>query len=62
MQEKPNKAHQKVKFGISHTMGFIIPVSPVFDCSAEYRGISLNKSLMSGTDLRNQILGVITRY
>ena len=34
----------------------------VFDCSAEYQGISLNKSLMSGPDLTNQIVGVITRF
>ena len=34
----------------------------MFDCSAEYRGISLKKSLMSGPDLTNQILRVITRF
>ena len=34
----------------------------VFDCSAEYQGISLNKSLIHGPDLTNQIVGVITRF
>ena len=34
----------------------------VFNCSAEYRGIALNKSLTSGPDLTNQIVGVITRF
>ena len=29
----------------------------VFDCSAEYQEISLNKSLMSDPDLTNQIVG-----
>ena len=31
----------------------------VFDCSAE---VSLNKNLMSGPDLTNQIVGVLTRF
>ena len=34
----------------------------VFDCSARFNGVSLNKSLMSGPDLTNQIVGVITRF
>ena len=34
----------------------------VFDCSARFNGVSLNKSLMSGPDLANQIVGVITRF
>ena len=34
----------------------------VFDCSARFDGVSLNKSLMSGPDLTNQIVGVITRF
>ena len=33
-----------------------------FDCRAEFNGVSLNKNLMSGPDLRNQIAGVITRF
>ena len=34
----------------------------VFDCSAEFKEISLNKNLMSGPDLTNQIVGVLTRF
>ena len=34
----------------------------VFDCSAEYKGASLNNELMSGPDLTNQILGVLMRF
>ena len=34
----------------------------VFDCSAEFKGTSLNKNLMSGPDLANQIVGVIIRF
>ena len=34
----------------------------VFDCRARFNGVSLNKSLMSGPDLTNQIVGVITRF
>ena len=34
----------------------------VFDCSAEFEEVSLNKNLMSGPDLTNQIFGVLTRF
>ena len=34
----------------------------VFDCSAEYKGSSLNKQLLSGPDLTNQIIGVLNRF
>ena len=34
----------------------------VFECSAEFKGTSLNKNLMSGPDLANQIVSVITRF
>ena len=37
-------------------------IQVVFDCSDGYQGISLNKSLMSGPDLTNQIVGVIPRF
>ena len=37
-------------------------VHVVFDCSAEYRGISLNKLLILGPDLTNQLVGVLTRF
>ena len=34
----------------------------VFDCSAEYQGRSINKELLSGPDLTNQIIGVLTKF
>ena len=34
----------------------------VFDCSAEFKEVSLNKNLMSGPDLTNQTVGVLTRF
>ena len=33
----------------------------VFDCSSEFQGRSLNKELLSGPDLTNQIVGVLSR-
>ena len=37
-------------------------VCVVFDCSAEYRGTSLNNQLISRPDLTNQVAGVLTRF
>ena len=34
----------------------------VFDCSAEFYGKSINKELLSGPDLTNQINGIMTRF
>ena len=32
------------------------------DCSAEFNGSSINKELIPGPDLANQLVGVITRF
>ena len=34
----------------------------VFDCSANYRGTSLDDQLLQGPDLTNSLVGVITRF
>ena len=34
----------------------------VFDLSAECKGTSLNKELLSGPDLTNQVMGVLLRF
>lgn len=34
----------------------------VFDCSAEYRNYCLNKELLQGQDLTNQLIGVLLRF
>ena len=37
-------------------------VRVVFDCSAEFGGTSLNKQLITGPDLTNQLVGVLIRF
>ena len=61
MQASLIKKLQKVEHGISHIMGYTTPNKPgkirvVFDCNAELKGTSLNKKLVSGSDLANQML------
>ena len=34
----------------------------VFDCSTQYEGTSLNKELLQGPDLTNQLVGVLLRF
>ena len=37
-------------------------ISVVFDLSAEHHGVSVNKELLPGPDLTNQIIGVLLRF
>ena len=34
----------------------------VFDCSMTYKGYSLNKSLLQGPDMMNNIVGILCRF
>ena len=34
----------------------------VFDCAAKFRGMSLSNKLLSGPDLTNNIVGLLTRF
>ena len=34
----------------------------VFDCSAEFQGKSVNRELLSGPDLTNQVIGIMARF
>ena len=34
----------------------------VFNCSAEFQGKSINRELLSGPDLTNQIIGIMARF
>ena len=48
--------------GVYHPTTVKQEKSVVFDCSAEFQGRSINKELLSGPDLTNQIIGVLTRF
>ena len=37
-------------------------ISVVFNCSSEYRGRSVNKELLAGPDLTNQIVGTLIKF
>ena len=64
------KADNNDKSGknIIHSTSCVVhPAKPgkvcvVIDCSAEYRGTSLNNQLISGPDLTNQVVGVLTTF
>ena len=34
----------------------------VFDCSTKYNGVSINKKLMSGSNLTNQIISILVKF
>ena len=69
-KEYAGKADNNCKSGktwyIPHH-GVVHPAKPgkvcmVFDGSVKYRGTSLNNQLISGPDLTNQLIGVLTRF
>ena len=76
MQDMINKGHAEVQDEKKCQQGKVwyIPhhamfhpsrpgkIRAVSDCSAEWHGISLNKSLTSGPDLTNQIIGVLIKF
>ncbi|PFX14657.1 hypothetical protein AWC38_SpisGene21175, partial [Stylophora pistillata] len=60
-EPKPGKVWYLPHFGVYH------PKKPtqirvVFDSSAEYKGVSLNKLLLPGPDLMNSLVGVLMRF
>ena len=57
----PGKAWYLPHHGVYHT-NKPGKIWVVFDLSAEYKGTCLNKELLSGTDLKNQIIGVLLRF
>ena len=66
MQRNQQKNHAMNKQSTFPIMGSIILTSMsderIFDCSVDFKGMSLNKNLMSGSDLTNQIVWVVIRY
>ena len=57
-------AHDKPLWYLPHHPVFNKPgkTRVVFDCAAKYGGTSLNDQLLSGPDLTNSIVGVLTRF
>ena len=64
-EANPNHSQGKVWYILHH--GMYHPKKPtkirvVFDCSAEYQNESLNKDLLQGPDLTNNLVGVLCRF
>ena len=60
-REDPGQVWYLPHFGVYH------PKKPdqirvVFDSSAEYQGVSLNRELLTGPDFMNSLVGVLTRF
>lgn len=61
----PTEVQGKTWYLLHHAV--LHPAKPgkvrvVFDCSAKYRGKSLNDQLLQGPDLTNSLFGVLTRF
>ena len=69
-----NKGYATESTGIQASSSWYIPhhgvyyphkpdkIQVVFDCNSEFQGRNLNKELLSGPDLTNQIVGVLSRF
>ena len=62
-----SKTNQQGKTWFIPHHGIYYPSKPgkvwiVFDCSEEYDGVSVNKRLLSGPDLTNQIVGILVKF
>ena len=66
MQEHQIEHQLMANYGIYLMMGFIILQNPiksvVVGCSAEYASRSINKELLAGPDMINQITGTLIRF
>ena len=65
-KKSSQQVHQGKTWFIPHH-GVYHPSKPgkiqvVFDCDAEYNGVSVNKRLMSGPDLTNQIISILVKF
>ena len=58
---KSGKTWYKPHHGVVHPAK-LKKIRVVFDCSAKYRGRSLNNQLISVPDLTSQLVGVLTRF
>ena len=65
--EKSSQQVQQAKTWFIPHHGVYHPSKPgkiriVFDCSAQYNGVSVNKRLMSGPDLSKQIISILVKF
>ena len=65
---KESRQQWQIRKNMVHTSWWVLhpvksgKVRVVFDCSAKYRATSLNNQLISGSDLTNQLVVVLTRF
>ena len=60
-ETEPGKVWYLPHHGVYHAKK-IDKLRVVFDCSARFRGTSLNDQLLQGPDLTNSLVGVLTRF